>query len=327
MSTVTSPETPSDVAQHPARRLEEPRPGVVLHQDHPTERAEQADELIGVQRHVPGDHRLLGLVEGNAWRDLQRLDERGPFAQRRRQLGLALVVDGCGIAVAAVAAEERLRLCDEARIRIGPRPHGRQRAPGNKDPTDLEQGGHRVHPVPRGRRDDGVSTGVGQGHRLAPARHDPHPGHRLGEHRPHAVVGFHGDHLGSSPEQQPGQCTRSGAQVDHRCHPAWQDPVHRLRPEGPGGSARRARPHPRSWLLVRPFVPGSAALSGHGRSRARTWRRPYAAPVVLPPEHPEWGDRSGARRVSRLWQTSGSRRWPRRNGGPRSACPSRSTGR
>ncbi len=217
------------VAQGHPRRLEEPLPGLVLHQEDPAEGAQQPDELVGVQGDVPGDHRLLGLIERDARRDLEGLHERGPVVQRRRQLGLALFVDGgC-----TLAAEERPRLGDHARLRVGPGPDGGQRAAGNEDPTDLEQGGDGVHPVPRGRRQDGVRAGVGERDRLAPARHGPRIGDRLGQHRPHAVVGLHGHHLVGPPDQQPGQGARAGTQVDHRPHVGREDPVHRL-DRGPG---------------------------------------------------------------------------------------------
>ena len=51
--------------------IEELLPRVVLHEDHPTEGAQQPDQLVGVERHVPGDHRLFGLVERDARWDLE----------------------------------------------------------------------------------------------------------------------------------------------------------------------------------------------------------------------------------------------------------------
>ena len=44
----------------------------------------------------------------------------------------------------------------------------------------------------------------------------PGPGHRLGQHRAHAVVGLHGHHLVGPPDQQPGQRPRAGPEVDDR---------------------------------------------------------------------------------------------------------------
>ena len=272
--------------------------------------------------------RLLGLVEGDARRDLERLDQRVRVVQRRRQLGLALVVDAAPDRRRPVAAARSACACAmRPESGSGPttwRPACRRaRAPGRPRAAS----GQGPSSATRTTRSTASALPSGSGidsPRPATARD---PGDGLGEHRPHAVVGLHGHHLVGPPDQQPGQ--RTGTRPRSTTVPPTrrrQDPVHRL--------DRRARA---VALVVRgraaeaggprgPWSPGSG-----GRCRARACRRPY---VGARPRVPGVGPRPELRprRVSRAprevaWRTSGSRRWPRRSGAPRSACPSRSTGR
>ena len=184
---------------------------------------EQADQLVGVQGDVPGDDRLLGLIEGDPRRDLERLHRCGAVVERGVELPALLLVEGRRLA----APEEGLGPRHEGRLGVGAGPQRGQRAAGDQDPTDLVQRGNRVHPVPRRRREDGVGAGVGQRHRLAAARQCPHAGDRFDEHGPHAVVGFHRDDLVGPIHQEAGQRAGAGAQVDHRPDGVGQDPVHR----------------------------------------------------------------------------------------------------
>ncbi len=118
----------------------------------------------------------------------------------------------------------------------------------------------------------------------------PHAGDRLGQHRPHAVVGLHGHDLVGPPDQQPGQCARTGTQVDDRVHRLWEDPLHR----------RHRRP-----LSVALVLRGGGAEAGGtrgllfrgqgGPARARAWCDPTSGPS----RSPGMGGSSTSRRVSR----------------------------
>ena len=148
------------------------------------------------------------------------LRRRVAVVERRRQLGLALR-RRCRDVRGALAAEQRLAWAMKADVGVGPRPHGRQRAPGDQDPSDLAaawgpcpSSATRTTPSPRRRwrRAAGIDSP-----RPATART---PGTRLGEHGPHAVVGLHRDDLVGPADQEPRQGAGPGAQVDDGRAPA-----------------------------------------------------------------------------------------------------------
>ena len=72
--------------QQAAGRVEQLGPLPVVHEDHPAEGAEQADQVVRAQGHLPGDRGLLDLVEGEAGRDLEPLAPEPGLVDRTRHL-------------------------------------------------------------------------------------------------------------------------------------------------------------------------------------------------------------------------------------------------
>lgn len=76
------------LTQDAAGLVEETKTILLWHDNDPTERSEQSDELIGCECDVPGLRSMLGLIEGNAiWNgETERrpvsfaLDERGELS-------------------------------------------------------------------------------------------------------------------------------------------------------------------------------------------------------------------------------------------------------
>ena len=207
--------------KEPPCRLEQPAPGVVLHEDHPAERAEQPDQLLGIERHVPRAARVLGLVEGDAGGNLESLGASRP--------GRSPPADSSALGSARPAStlrpsppsrrrrQQSPGLGDERRVGVETRPDRPEDAAGDE---------HAPHLVQRRGRDRPSATTRTRSPRRRWRRaaastptplHRPHAGNRIGEDGPHPCrpapprrprrPGRRGDGTGlRSPHRDPRPC-------------------------------------------------------------------------------------------------------------------------
>ncbi len=153
---------PHDFGEEAAGLGDEARPFVLGQREHPAGRAEQADELLGIETHPVAEHLVLGRLEGVARGDL----EGGPGAQDlvhhpATDRGHGRVGSDSRTCRALQPVVHGLRLADRVAHGVCTRPHHAEHTAGHEHPGHLGQRGEGVHPVPRRRRQHGVDGSVG----------------------------------------------------------------------------------------------------------------------------------------------------------------------
>ena len=225
---------PHDLGQEAAGLGEEVRPLVVGEREDPAGRAEQADELVGVERHPPTEHLVLGRLEGMPRGDLEGgLGAQDLLHHPTAQLGRRRGGRDGGACQALTPAVHGPRLADGAAHAVGTGPQHAQHTARHEHPGHLGQGGDGIHPVPRRGRQHGVDGSVGQGDGLAAALDGTGAGHLTLEHGPHALVGIDGHDLVGPVEEQLGQPSRTRSEID--------DPASVFRKQPADGSRRGSR--------------------------------------------------------------------------------------
>ncbi len=141
----------------------------------------------------------------------------------------------CGL-VTADLAEERLCLDHEGALLIRTGPDRPEEPTGFQYPSDLAQGGTRLHPVPRRRRQHRVGDPVVDRQGLPSSLEHGGSDDFAGQNGAHPLVGFYRDHPIGPIDQQPSQRPGSRPEIDDGVRTLWEEPVHRV--------GRRARTVP-----------------------------------------------------------------------------------